>query len=144
MNLDALVEAKLISITFSGHNQAELAILDVTGKEWLILAEQVDDLFIDEMRMQNLIDEIIFIESSTLLSDAMKKSIYCLMRGEASINIDFEWEPFKDKIKIIESGALSVLEIVPLYGAYILLLAKKINILKIDQTKGVETFSDGR
>lgn len=132
MNLDFLTEAKVISITtFSSQNNLALVIIDVHGKEWLVQADQVDDFLVNEMRMHNIIDEVTFIESAKPLSETMKKNIYSLMRNQDLINIDFEWSPFKDKIRSIESGALSLLEIVPVYGAYILLLAKHISIREV-------------
>ncbi len=133
INLSELVEADFLSVTISSAEKSvKLLISDRRGIQWSIHAEGVDDVLVTGMRRSNIIDRVNFVAKRNEITDEVRDKIYFLMREKYPLPKDLEWSPFMEKIHVIEAEKLCFLEIEPVYGAMVLLLAKKIEVKKLE------------
>jgi hypothetical protein len=56
------------------------------------------------------------------------RRLFFLMRGKEPSALDFEWPALREKLTRVQKGALALLEIEPVYGATILVLAEDLKI----------------
>lgn len=98
-----------------------------------IVASGVDDFVVNEMRLSNIVDRVSFFNSDNVeeKSTEIAKRLFFLMRGENPNPSDLEWPPLNKKLSCIRDGALSLLEIEPVYGATVMILAKDISLLPV-------------
>ena len=130
---ETLVESTIDSVHVDTLNK-EIRI-DVTcaweGKgRQQIIATGVDDFVANEMRLYNIIDQVNRFDSDDLDrkdSDTSKR-LFFLMRGKAPSSSELEWEVLQEKLSCIRDGKLSLLEIEPVYGATIIILAKNFRL----------------
>ncbi len=131
-NLDELVEAHLTSVAIStSQSYAKLSVSDVCGGDWLISASGIDDLWISDVSLSNIIDRVCLVVRPLKITSEIKERILWLMKREPPRAEDLEWPLLKTKTDALASGELCFLEIEPVYGAYAFILAKKITIEKL-------------
>jgi hypothetical protein len=130
---EILVESTIDSVHVDTLNK-EIRI-DVTcaweGKgRQQIVATGVDDFVANEMRLSNIIDRVNRFDGDDLDrkdSDTSKR-LFFLMRGKNPSSSELEWKVLQEKISCIRDGKLSLLEIEPVYGATIVILAKNFSL----------------
>lgn len=95
-----------------------------------IIATGVDDFVVSEMRISNIIDRVNRFDGDDLdRSDSdTSKRLFFLMRGKAPSFSELEWDVLQKKLSYIRDGKLSLLEIEPVYGATIIILAKSFSL----------------
>lgn len=130
---ESLVEATIDAIHVDSANKA--VRIDVTcaweGKDRKqIVATDVDDFVANEMRLSNIVDRVSRFDADDINDEAAQvaKSLFFLMRGREPRPFDLEWPALREKLARIRDGGLSLLEIEPVYGATILILAKDFRI----------------
>jgi len=105
----------------------------VPGKaktECKIVATGVDDFVVNEMRLSNIVDRVNRFDAMENADEGAKvaRRLYFLMRGTEPSLSDLEWPALLEKLARIKDGALSLLEIEPVYGATVLVLAEDIRL----------------
>ncbi|WP_026096991.1 hypothetical protein, partial [Ideonella sp. B508-1] len=86
----------------------------------------VDDLVVNEMRLSNIVDRVNRFNANDIQEEGSEvmSRLFFLMRGEEPEPSDLEWPALQEKRASIRAGKLSLLEVEPVYGATILILAK--------------------
>lgn len=123
-----LVESTINAIHFDAINKA--VVIDVTcaweGKQRKrIVATGVDDFVANEMRLSNIVARVSHFVAVDVNGEsaAIARRLFVLMRGEEPSQTDLEWHVLKDKLACMRDGSLGLLEIEPVYGATIMILA---------------------
>jgi len=95
-----------------------------------IVATGVDDFVVNEMRLSNIVDRVNRFDAMENADEGAKvaRRLYFLMRGTEPSLSDLEWPALLEKLARIKDGALSLLEIEPVYGATVLVLAEDIRL----------------
>jgi hypothetical protein len=124
----SLVESTIDAIHVDLTNKA--VVIEVTcaweGKERKrIVATGVDDFVANEMRLSNIVDRVNRFGAVDLngKTEEIARRLFLLMRGKEPSQTDLEWPVLKDKLACIRDSSLSLLEIEPVYGATIMILA---------------------
>lgn len=130
---ESLVEATIDAIRVDRANKE--VWIDVTcawgGKDRKqIVATGVDDFVVHDMRLSNIVDRVNRFDASASKDEGAEvaRLLFFLMRGTEPSPADLEWPAFQDKLIRIRDGALSLLEVEPVYGATILVLAEDIRL----------------
>jgi hypothetical protein len=90
-----------------------------------LVATGVDEFVVTQMRIYNIVDRanqfnaVNFNKNSTEIA----RRVFVLIRGREPNQEDLEWPVLKDKLARLQGGSLSLLEIEPVYGATITILA---------------------
>lgn len=123
-----LVESTIDAIHVDATNKT--VVIEVTcaweGKERKrIVATGVDDFVANEMRLSNIVDRVSHFGAIDVNGEsaAIARRLFVLMRGKEPSQTDLEWPVLKDKLACIRDGSLGLLEIEPVYGATIMILA---------------------
>jgi hypothetical protein len=125
---DTLVESTIDAVHFDlGHKEVRIELTCAwEGKDRkLIVATGVDDFVVNEMRLSNIVDRVSRFDVEDF---EVARRLFFLMRGAAPSASDLEWPIFKEKLALIREGKLSLLEIEPVYGATILILAESFRL----------------
>jgi hypothetical protein len=129
-----LVEATIDSVHLDNLNKA--VRLNLTspwegGSRQHIIATGVDDFLATEMRLSNIVEcvKIHAFDREGPPNSELAQRLFFLMRGKESTGSDLEWDFLIKKIERIKNGDLTFMEILPVYGASILLLAAKIELV---------------
>lgn len=127
----SLVEADIRSIAVNASRKEvriELAYAggDVTGA---IAATGVDDCVVYEMRISNVVDRVQVFGIDDAADPAVIEGLFFLMRGRLPDLAERDWPPLREKLNAMRSGALTLVDITPVYGARVLLLAQSIELL---------------
>ena len=126
---ECLVEATIDAISVDSANK-EVRI-EVTcaweGKDRKqIVATGVDDFVVNEMRLSNIVDRVNRFTADDIKDEGAEVAsrLFFLMRGKELSLSDLEWPALQEKLVRIRDGALGLLEIEPVYGATVLVLAE--------------------
>ena len=135
-NWELLTEATIDSIYFDHANSGiriEISTVWEDKKRKQIVASGVDDFVINEMKFSNIIDRINLFNCDDIESNKreMARRLFFLLRGVEPSQLDFDWGVLHEKIESIRNGSLIFMEIEPVYGATILILAKHIELQTI-------------
>lgn len=95
-----------------------------------------------QMCMQNIIDRISIWDASSNIADYGDK-LYSLFTGKLPDSIDMSLPSIKSAIVSIQSGELSLVEIEPVYGAIVLILASEVSLSEGSEGRMEET-AEGR
>lgn len=131
--LETLVESTIDSVHVSAKDRK--VGIEITcaweGKERKkITAAGVEDFVVDELRLSNIVDRVHCFAAANFQENvsAITDNLFFLMRGRNPSPSDLEWEPLKEKLGLISSGALKLLVVEPVYGATIILLASEMQL----------------
>ena len=134
MNLDALVEVMIRGISVAkgtGGRSVLVNMEDNDGNVWILTASEVSELLVEEMRLQNIIEQIVLFDGSAVDSEDARKKIFFLLRGKyPESKDDLAWDGVEKAVADISNGKTCLLEIAPVYGAYVLLIARAISLEK--------------
>lgn len=134
-NWDVLTEATIDAI-YVESTKKEIRI-DVTCR-WQeetrkqIIAEGVEDFVINEMRLSNIIDRVTFFDANGGQEKDAARRLFLVMRGREPDVSDLEWPALLEKLDRIRDGVLTLIELEPVYGATVILLAESIRLESID------------
>ncbi|TJZ76197.1 hypothetical protein [Chitiniphilus eburneus] len=68
----------------------------------------------------------------------IKARVFALMRGREPHDEDFTWKPLIEKVEHIKNGSLKYLEIKPVYGAQVCVLAERITFENVSTLPSLE------
>lgn len=133
---DELVESTIESIHTDSKNKRvyiQLTCVWEGGGRRRLSAVGVDDFFANEMRLSNVVEQVkIFDSTCNEVSDAeLADRLFFLMRGKELTPPDLEWSQLLNKMSRIRSGELVLLEVEPIYGVSVLILAEEVWIESI-------------
>lgn len=91
-----------------------------------IVATGVDDFVVNEMRLSNVVDRVSLVNAKDVKNDdkGVSRRLFFLMRGKEPAPLDLEWAALKEKLERMHDGRLSLLEMEPVYGATVIILAE--------------------
>jgi hypothetical protein len=133
MNFDFLVETVIqsVAVTQTGHGQNVLiTILDHQKNTWILTAISVNNFILTGMRQTNIIECINFFDAESPDIEYIQDTLLYIIRGrdpEEDEKIK-EWETklIAQRVQKMKESGYVLLEIEPVAGAYIVLLAEKI------------------
>lgn len=96
-----------------------------------IIAQGVDDFVVNEMRLCNIIDRVTRLEVSEGEEEKAARRLYFMMRGREPDSSDLEWPALLEKLGRIRTGALILMELEPVYGATVLILAERFQLARL-------------
>lgn len=132
MNLDVLVESKIHGISIEPRQEGSdvvLSIVDNDGVRWRLVASSVSDMLATEMRTQNIIDHVVIVGASDEANDSVRQKVYYLLRGkDAETKSDLRWKGVEAVLHDISMSNKCLIEVEPVYGVYVLLIAKSISL----------------
>lgn len=132
---DVLTEATIDAI------RVELASkeirIDVTcrsegEKRKQIFAKGVDDFVVNEMRLSNIIDRVTRLDDGGGQEEEAARRLFFMMRGREPDVSDLEWPVLLEKLSRIRAGTLIFMELEPVYGATVIMLAESFQLESID------------
>ncbi|AST29222.1 hypothetical protein [Ralstonia pseudosolanacearum] len=134
---DTLIEATIDAIRVEPEKKG--IRIDVTcmwqgKKRKQIVAMGVDDFVVNEMRISNIIDRVIRFGVGGAAEEDVKAAnrLFFMMRGREPNSHDLEWGVLIEKLDRIRDGRLSLIEIEPVYGAAVIILAENFQIESIE------------
>ncbi|VTU16428.1 hypothetical protein H6CHR_00519 [Variovorax sp. PBL-H6] len=132
-NWDSLVEATIDAVyvdSVCNKICIELTCAWESKDRVRIVATGVDDFVVNEMRLSNIVDRVRRYEANASNGEDLEiaRRLFFLMRGEEPSALDLEWPALREKLTRVQKGALALLEIEPVYGATILVLAEDFRI----------------
>ena len=132
------VEANLHSISVDSRKKEILIEISLPddGGEAAIVAKGVDDFLVNEMRLSNVIDRIKVMEYAEADAPETVKRLLFMLGGNLP-KIDSGWPGLQSRLMSIRAGKLSLLEIEPVYGANILVLAKEFQLARVAGPAGL-------
>ena len=91
-----------------------------------IVATGVDEFAVNEMRLLNIVDRVNQFDANDIKDkgDEVARRLFLLMRGKEPSPSDLEWPNLRDKLSRIRESALRLLEVEPVHGARIMILAE--------------------
>lgn len=139
MKIDDFIECDINSVSVvsepNGRKKVLFCILDHNKNKWELCADDVKYFLLNGMCLQNLIESINLYKTSNInecLEDVRSKVFYLLQgRYPEAQDEEFLREVVEKKIDDIKASTSLLLEIQPVYGAYILLMTSGISITQI-------------
>ena len=134
-NWDVLTEATIDAIRVES-TKKEIRI-DVTCR-WegeqrkQIVAQGVDDFVVNEMRLSNIIDRVTRLDAGDGQEAETARRLFFMMRGREPDVSDLEWPVLIEKLGRIRTGALILMELEPVYGATVIVLAESFQLEAIE------------
>lgn len=134
LDFSKFVEGHLIGVkVYQAEKRAALCLREATGKSWVLTATDVFEFMILQMCMQNIIDRISLWDSSSDEVDYRGK-LFSLIHGKFVEEKDNLHSPLIDqKIEMIRRGDAVLVELEPVYGALVLILARKVSLVEDEQ-----------
>lgn len=129
-DFDKLVEGYLEGVFVCREKRTvKLSLREPSGKSWALTASDVSEIMVLEMRMQNIIDQIVIRDK--LSKDCnYRDDIFLLINGRsAGVNDDLNSQSINEIIDIITSGDAVLFKLEPVYGAIVLFLAGSVQFL---------------
>jgi hypothetical protein len=99
-----------------------------------IVATGVDDFVVNEMRLSNIIDRVTRLGTSGAVEEESEtaKRLFFMMRGREPDSNDLQWPVLIEKLVCIRNGTLGLMEIEPVYGATVIVLAQNFQLESLD------------
>lgn len=132
-NLASLVESTIDGVKIDTLNKKVIIDIAYATSEQgrvRIIATDVDDFAMSEMRLSNVIDRVTIFDSGNFSGRDLDLSrrLFFLIRGRDPIQSELEWDVLKRKTDCVRDGELTFMEIEPVYGASIKILAKSFKL----------------
>lgn len=117
-------ESNLTGIQLQENSKIHIHIRKLNQEPFMIVLEGVDRFVLNEFREQNIVDRVTVWDSDSDLNNYVR-ILKNLLSGSFDDEVDPRFTPMIDKeIVAIKSGNKILLEIEPVYGAWITALAK--------------------
>lgn len=97
-----------------------------------IVAKGVDDFVVNEMRLTNIIDRVTRFDVGGDSEKDAARRLFLMMRGQEPSVSDLESPILLEKLSRISAGSLILLEIEPVYGPTVIILAKGFQLEAMD------------
>jgi hypothetical protein len=122
---DSLVDAEIRSILVNPtRKEVRLELTNPGGDaKGTIVAIGVDDFVMHEMRLSNVIDRVRILAAADAASPCTASAVFFLLQGRLPESTELEWPALKERLDAIRAGSLTLMDIEPVYGARVLLLA---------------------
>ena len=132
-NWDYLVEATIDAVQVDPAGKKICIELTCAweGKDQVrIVATGVDDFVVNQMRLSNIVDRVSRYQAGGSNGEHLDvaRRLFFLMQGKEPSESDLEWPVLREKLNCVQKGTLTLLEIEPVYGAMILVLAEDFRI----------------
>ena len=135
MNFDKFVECEFDSVSVVSTPEGDgvlIRILDHEKKRWELTASRVRYFLLTDMCLQNIIESIGVVDEFTVDAEfeATREKIFFLLQGRyPEAKDELVMKDFIEKIlKDIRTSQCLLLEIKPVYGAYVLLIASHVSL----------------
>ena len=127
LDFSKFVEGHLVGVkVYQAEKRVVLSLKEATGKSWILTATDVSEFMILQMCMQNIIDRISIWDASSEEEDYRNK-IFSLIHGKfEGEKDDFSSPLINQTIEAIRRGEAMLVELEPVYGALVLILAKEV------------------
>lgn len=132
-NFDCFVEATITALRFereTGEFRIEASCVWGNKEKRAFIASKVDDLLVSDLRTYNVIDRVNFFaaeDAKEEINDCTSCLFFLMQQRELSTS-DLQWPPFREKLASIRSGKLLLIEIEPVVGAAILIMAERVGV----------------
>ena len=125
---ESLVEAEIDAICADSANKEvrlEMTCAWEGNDRMRIVATGVDDFVVNEMRLSNVVDRVSRFDAGNIKDegDEVARHLFFLMRGKDPSPSDLEWPALRAKLARIQDGALGLLEVKPVHGVTVVVLA---------------------
>lgn len=132
-DLNLFVESTITAITLDYTNRRmEVVVQSPWGRKGKkrIVVEGIADLLMRDVRRYNVIDRVIVFSAEDMMDSTSEgaQRLFLLMRGREPVELDTEWPLLNEALSRLRSEALVLMEVEPVYGTSILVLAKAICI----------------
>lgn len=133
------VEGHLIGIkVYQTDKVVVLSLQEPAGKGWMLTATEVSEFMVLQMRMQNIIDRVSFWNTTSNDIDYRSK-LYSLIHGKYVEGKDDLNSPVITKaVETIRRGDAVLIELEPVYGAHVLILAKEASLTESTESNLAE------
>lgn len=130
-DLDRFVEGRLTGVQVSSDEMAvSLSLCEADGCRWKLEASEVSDFMVLEMRLQNIVDRgLIWDASHTEV--ALREKLAVLVHGSSRRSDETEALPVTSQLELIMSKRAELVELEPVFGAHVLILAAKFALEKL-------------
>ncbi|MFM0607125.1 hypothetical protein PQR05_21605 [Paraburkholderia sediminicola] len=129
LDLSKFVEAYLMGIEVDRvERKVVLSIKEPAGKGWILVATGVSELMVLQMCMQNIIDRISVWTGSAVDADCRER-VFSLLSGRYATDRDDMESPLINRtVDAIQRGDSMLIELEPVYGASVLMLASGLSV----------------
>lgn len=133
INWDDLVESKISAIHFEPiERKVQIEVLCTWGekKHASIIASEVIEFVINEVRLSNILDRVNIFDETNAQEKEMEilQNLFFLIRGAEPTALDLKWPVLTDKFAQICNGDSTLLELEPAYGARAFIFAKRFTL----------------
>jgi hypothetical protein len=125
--LSRFVEAQFESVSTNDLQNISFSIRDTQNQCWLGEANGVTNCLVNHFSSTNVIEEISFTHRNSVLSSEFAQTVTAVMFGNLATRHATKLAVSR-KLEMIRMGKLVCLEITPIYGASLFLLARQIVI----------------
>ena len=135
VNFDNFLECEFDSVSVISTSEGSgvlIRILDHEKKRWELTASSVCYFVLNGMCLQNVIERIWICDASNLVEtfEVVREKIFFLLQGrypEAKDELVLK-DVIEGILKRIMASQCLMLEITPVYGAYVLLIANRVSL----------------
>jgi hypothetical protein len=124
------IEAHITGITMLEESKTINISLRGQAKQcFMLVIEGVDRLVANEFREQNIVDRVVLWDLTSEPNE-YRASLAALVSGASEDQIEDTWQPLIEKeIASIQQGEKVFVSIEPVYGVWIVLLARKVTVM---------------
>jgi hypothetical protein len=121
-------DARMNSIELGGNHSAVITLSDDGGARYKILFEQLDRMRCLEFREGNIILEFVTYSGTTPPMDVLEKLFDIARQPEVPAYL-------RTRIKRIEAAELNLVHILPSYGAELIALCGRLDIIQVSSAE---------
>lgn len=128
---EKLIEANIEKICIDSKNKEINLYVEryfETKSKQIIKAQGVRDFLFEDTTLVNMIDRANYYDSNNFDADKIAEALFYLLYRRKSKGADFQAPLFLKELNAIHCGELVFLDIEPLYGGYITILAQSIEM----------------
>lgn len=124
------VEARMMGVSLmNDKNELRISFRGHEAKRFVLLAEGVDRCVVTDFREQNIVDRVHRWDSTSELG-RYRESLVMLITGANTESADPAWQASISKeISAIQAGQKVFVEIEPVYGAAVAILARSATVV---------------
>lgn len=107
-----------------------MALAAVPHQTLQLVATGVDDFVANEMRLSNVVETVDIYDADrfAVARKYVSETLFFLLRGYSPTDQELNWEILEEKLERIQKNELRLIEIRPVYGASVLILAEQFEI----------------
>lgn len=130
--LSDCIEAQITGIAVTDPpGGVEVVFRSAASANFSLVAEGVDRLAVSEFREQNIVDEVLVWDSRSP-PGTYRELLTALVSGKDSALVHSTWWPIiETEMRLIRQGVKVLVDIRPVFGARIALLARRIDLVKL-------------